>query len=167
MANQRNNRNRIGYIYDNTARVLEPVEQPSERREWQQEPEKHVRPRTRRRRHPLQGLDLFSFLVLTAAMGLTLYTCIDYLWVQSQITTTKNEIVSLENQIMDLQNENVAAEESIDSSLNLEEIYKTATKELGMVEATKGQVFTYDSTKSDMVKQYADIPKGDASESAR
>lgn len=165
MNNQRNNH--IGYIYDNTARVLQPVERPSERPERQRTPEKHVKPQPRQRRHPLQGLDLFSFLVLMAAMGITLYTCIDYLWVQSQITTTKNEIVSLENKIMDLQNENIAAEESIDSSLNLEEIYKKATKELGMVEATKGQVFTYDSTKSNMVKQYADIPKGDASESVR
>lgn len=165
MNNQTNNR--IGYIYDNTARVLQPVERPLERPERQRVPQKHVKSQPRQRRHPLQGLDLFSFLVLLAAMGITLYTCIDYLWVQSRITTTKNEIVGLENQIMDLQNENVAAEESIDSSLNLEDIYKKATKELGMVEATKGQVFTYDSTKSDMVKQYADIPKGDASKTTR
>ena len=143
------------------------MERPSERPESPRAPRKHVKQQPRQRIHPLQGLDLFSFLVLLVAMGITLYTCIDYLWVQSQITTTKNDIVSLENQIMDLQNENVAAEESIDSSLNLEEIYKKATKELGMVEATKGQVFTYDSTKSDMVKQYADIPKGDASKTVK
>lgn len=151
--------NRTSYVYGNTARVLEPVYNPEVRN-----PERKKQVHTREKRQPVGGLDLVSFMFLVVAMGITLYVCFDYLCVQSQITATKKAIVALESEIIELQNENIAAKETINSSLDLEEIYDTAIKELGMVEATKGQIYFYKSEKSDMVKQYAQIPKGDASE---
>ena len=38
------------------------------------------------------------------------------------------------------------------------EIYEKATKKLKMVQAESNQIYKYKNRKSDMVKQYADIP---------
>jgi hypothetical protein len=43
-------------------------------------------------------------------------------------------------------------------SVDLAEVYAIATGELGMTQAVDNQVYKYDNNKSDMVKQYADIP---------
>lgn len=155
----------VEYIYGNTARAAAPSYEPEPLREPERRrrPERKERRREERKTHPLQGLDLFSFVFLVGIMVITLYTCFDYLFVQAEITTAKKKIVALENEIIELENDNIAARESIDSSLDLEKVYKMATEELGMVEATSGQVYTYSSKKSNLVRQYADIPTGNAS----
>ena len=38
-------------------------------------------------------------------------------------------------------------------------IIKVATEELGMVRASGNQVIYYDSTESEFMKQFADVPK--------
>ena len=50
-------------------------------------------------------------------------------------------------------------ETSINTSIDLNEIYEIATKELGMVYAKKDQVLLYDKTESEYVRQYEDIPE--------
>ena len=57
------------------------------------------------------------------------------------------------------QAENDALETSINTSIDLNEIYEIATKELGMVYANKDQVLLYDKTESEYVRQYEDIPE--------
>ena len=41
----------------------------------------------------------------------------------------------------------------------MSQIYKKATRKLGMVRAENNQVFKYKNKKSDMVKQYAKVPE--------
>ena len=43
-------------------------------------------------------------------------------------------------------------------SVDLSEVYASATGEFGMIQAVDNQVYKYDNKKSDMVKQYGDIP---------
>ena len=50
-------------------------------------------------------------------------------------------------------------ETSINTSLNLDEVYRIATEELGMVYPSKDQVILYNKTESEYVRQYEDIPK--------
>ena len=45
--------------------------------------------------------------------------------------------------------------------VDLADLYKKATEKLKMVRAENNQVYTYENKKSDMVKQYADIPGAD------
>ena len=43
-------------------------------------------------------------------------------------------------------------------SVDLSQVYEIATGELGMIQPVDNQVYKYDNKKSDMVKQYGDIP---------
>jgi len=113
-----------------------------------------------RRKHKLNtGMDIVSMIILTFAIAITVYTCLEYLSVQSNITQMNKEIVRLESELMKLQNENASALSEIDTSLDLDYIYEVATGELGMVYPDKNQVIAYESTISNYVRQYKDIPE--------
>ena len=101
----------------------------------------------------------FSVLLLTAAMICTLYICVSYLKLQSSVTARLNHIESLEESIEKLKGDNDALLTRINTSVDLDYVYKVATEELGMVYANKDQVRLYNKTESEYVRQYEDIPK--------
>lgn len=105
------------------------------------------------------GIDLFSALFFCTAITVTLYTCIDYLKVQNQVTEQNKQITKLERELTKLQNQNRDALAKINTSLDLNYIYEVATKELGMVYPNENQVVTYKSNLSDYVRQYEEIPE--------
>ena len=105
------------------------------------------------------GIDLFSVFFLTLAIAVTLYTCINYLQVQSGLTEQNKEIAELEHSLLKLQNQNKDALSELNTSLDLAHIYKVATKELGMVYPKENQIITYKSNLSDYVRQYEEIPE--------
>ena len=73
--------------------------------------------------------------------------------------TSVSTIKTLEQQLDTLKAENDALETSINTSVDLDHVYKVATEELGMVYAGKDQVLLYNQTESEYVKQYEDIPE--------
>ena len=89
----------------------------------------------------------------------TLYLCVNYLHLQSAITARMHNIEAMEEKLEKMRTENDALETSINTSIDLNEIYEIATKELGMVYAKKDQVLLYDKTESEYVRQYEDIPE--------
>ena len=113
------------------------------RRRRQQDIGKNVKKhhRIRRNQERAMYMDLPYVIMLTLASICTLYLCVNYLHIQSAST------------------ENDALETSINTSIDLNEIYEIATKELGMVYAKKDQVLLYDKTESEYVRQYEDIPE--------
>ncbi len=115
--------------------------------------------RIRRNQERAMYMDLPYVILLTIASICTLYLCVNYLHVQSSITARMHNIESLETQLEQMKAENDALETSINTSIDLNEIYETATKELGMVYANKDQVLLYDKTESEYVRQYEDIPE--------
>ncbi|MGB8455759.1 MAG: septum formation initiator family protein [Anaerocolumna sp.] len=147
--------------YGNTARKLQVGPGYDESEDL--EPLK--RPARERRRKPKAniGIDLFSVFFLTIAIAVTLYTCIEYLQVQSGVTEQNKEIANLEHSLVKLQNQNRDALSKINTSVDLNYIYKIATKELGMVYPNENQVIPYKSNLSDYVRQYENIPDGNAS----
>lgn len=70
----------------------------------------------------------------------------------------KNEVVSLQTEIIEMEQENDEAYQKIMDSVDLSEVYAIATGELGMIQSVDNQVYKYNNNKSDMVKQYGDIP---------
>lgn len=58
-----------------------------------------------------------------------------------------------------LKTENDALQTNINTSVDLDHVYKVATEELGMVYANKNQILQYDKTESEYVRQNEDIPK--------
>ncbi len=143
--------------YGNTARKLQVV--PDYQNPEELEPIRRPAEKKRRKPKANMGIDLFSALFLTMAIAVTLYTCIQYLQVQSQVAEQKKEIAEMEHSLVKLQNQNKDALAKIDTSVDLKYIYEVATKELGMVYPDKNQVITYESNLSDYVRQYENIPE--------
>lgn len=158
-------RYQTNYIDGNNARQLYVVpdysdEEYSKRRTRDN---RQVKRQVRRRQERVKSMGLGQLLVLTLAIGATLFVCIDYLRVQSDITAMSRNVATMESDLLNLKNQNDAAEQRIDSSIDLAYIFEVATKELGMVYASGNQVIMYDSSKDDYVRQYDDIPPADDS----
>lgn len=104
-------------------------------------------------------MDLPFVIMLTAASIATLFLCINYLRLQSSVTTKLKNIETLEKEIDNLKTENDALETRINTSMDLDYIYQVATEELGMVYANKDQIRLYKKTESEYVRQYENVPE--------
>ena len=131
---------RNGYVYGNLAHQLEEI------------------PERRKQPVAMPSIGFSSFVFLMAALSLVLVAGFMYLHVQSGITQMKNEVISLQSEIADAKQENDDAYQKVMDSVDLSEVYAIATGQLGMIQAVDNQVYKYDNKKSDMVKQYGDIP---------
>lgn len=143
-------------IDGNNVRKLQPAYNPEE--EAEETPERKRTPKRHVKKHPLEGIDFFAFSALLTATVVTMCVCFDYLKVQSDITTMQKQIAALESTIIDTQKANRAAEEELEASVDLSYVYDVATKELGMIQPDKDHIKTYKDSKSDMARQYQDVP---------
>lgn len=144
------------YIHGSTVRKLEPERIPGR----QQEKREHrkVSYKVRRNQEKALQMDLPYLVALMIASCCTLFICINYIHVQSVITGRMDNIKQLEQELDALKSENDAAQTRINTSVDLDYVYKVATEELGMVYAGKNQVRLYHQTESEYVRQYEDIP---------
>jgi cell division protein FtsL len=144
------------YIHGNTARKLNTA--PDIRREREQH--EIPSPRSRQQRNPraLQSLSLGSLLMLSMAIIATLYVCVEYLKLQSDVSHIEKEIISMEQKLADLKKVNEATYDQINAAFDLEYIYKVAVEEYGMVYPNNNTVVTYQASEDNYVRQYRDIP---------
>ena len=149
----RKNLAQTGYVNGTAARQLEMPERPQVRRE-----QSHA-VTTRRNQEKALPMDLPFVIMLTIAAICTLYLCVNYLQLQSNVAARLNNIEALEKSIETLNADNDALETRINTSVDLDYVYKVATEELGMVYANKKQVRLYNRTESEYVRQYEDIPE--------
>lgn len=105
------------------------------------------------------GITLLSFLLLSISISVTLYACVEYLKVQTEITAMNKELVSLENEVITLENDNYFALNEINTALDLEYVFQVAVNELGMVFPNNNKIVTYDAVVSEYVRQYDKIPE--------
>lgn len=162
MEEKRQRYNQQTSYYDgNAARKLQyAASQPDyEREEERVAPGVKPKPAVRRRKLRKPAMNLFSVLFLTVAIGITVYSCIEYLNVQTQITKKHNEIALLERDLAKMRNDNDANLAKIDTSVDWKYIYNYATTKLGMDYPDDSQVIFYESNVSNYVKQYEDIPE--------
>lgn len=151
---------RTEYVAGTAARKLAPQRQADVRRE--REPRKRNRNHTvtvRRNQARALQMDLPYVIILTIAAICALYICVSYLHLQSSVAARIHNIEKLEKQIETLKADNDALETRINTSVDLDHVYKVATEELGMVYANKNQVRLYNKTESEYVRQYEDIPE--------
>ena len=148
------------YVEGNTVRKVErvPRYEEQERGHQQKRNVSHTVTVRRNQEKALQ-MNLLSVLLLTVAVICTLYICVSYLKLQSSVTARLNHIESLEESIEKLKGDNDALLTRINTSVDLDYVYKVATEELGMVYANKDQVRLYNKTESEYVRQYEDIPE--------
>ena len=145
------------YVQGNTVRKVMPAQVPAYTPDEIRRPS--VNHRVRRNREKALQMDLPYVILLTIAAVCTLCLCVNYLHLQSSITASIHGIEEKETELEHLKTENDALEMSINTSVDLDHVYKVATEELGMVYANKDQILHYDKTESEYVRQNEDIPK--------
>lgn len=150
----RNSRSYYNGIDGNTARQLNAVPKRRERELPGQ------RPRRRPERQPakMAGIDGASFAFMVCVLGVVMFAAFAYIHTQNQVRSMKKEIVSMQTEIEEQQEKNNIKYNEIVASVDLADIYKLATEKLHMVRADNNKIYKYKNKKSDMVKQYADIP---------
>lgn len=84
--------------------------------------------------------------------------CANYLSIRDDITNMKSNIATLELNVETLKAQNDALDYSINSYMDIENISKVASEQLGMIQAGKNQISFYESSESEYMKQYNDVP---------
>lgn len=125
----------------------------------QEQQSKEVSQRVRSNRNKALHMNKGYVAFLAVAAIVTLFACVQYLQLQSEITNRSKEITSLQRELADAKESNTTRYNAIMNSMNLEEIRDIAMNELGMVYASEDQIVTYQSPTSNAVMQYASIPE--------
>jgi cell division protein FtsL len=141
--------------YDFPIPEQQPVQRPE--RAPEKAPREHRMPKPRIE----QNINFLSLCILVAAIGLTLYTCISYLKVQSDTVVITKNIRQLEQQLTNLQNMNEAAYNEVLSQVNLDEVYQIAVRDLGMVFPNNNTTYYYKSGYEGYVRQFDEIPESE------
>lgn len=143
------------YVYGNTVRkevrqqqAAAPVLQPKE-----------VSGRVQKNRSKALHMNRGYVVFLAAAAVVALLACVQYLQLQSEVTSRSKNITSMQQELANAKEANTTKYNAIVNSMNLEEIRERAMTDLGMVYATTDQVIEYESPTNQMVKKYADIPE--------
>ena len=148
---KRSNHRRSEYIMGNTARQLEPAVQdrPQIRRERVSERKKT------RSAYSINGKSVLFITVIGLLCGATIMA---YLFIHSSISETRESIARIKTNINTIQSQNDAIKYSINTSQDTENVYKIATKKLGMRQAKASQISMYKSSDKGYTVQYGDIP---------
>lgn len=144
------------YVYGNV--VTKPAYEPVKQEEIPKRKKKashQVRKNRRKALHMNPGYVMF----LTFAAVLALVVCVNYVKLQSGITSRSQNITALQEELADMKEENNTRYNSVMDAVNLDEVRETAQGSLGMVYASADQVVEYDSPSTDYVKQYESIPE--------
>lgn len=142
------------YVDGNTVRKVQPIYTPIGE---EVRTTKRLSNTARKNRDKAAHMNPGYILFLTMAMIVTGYFCIQYLQLQSDITSRVKSISILESRYNELKTENDETESRIKGSVGIEAIKKQAMDELGMQYAKEDQIVTYTSEDGDYVRQYIDI----------
>lgn len=134
------------YVYGNAARKLQA--EPARRIEREPSGSPHRRPKP----HVKKRVDKISVLLIMVTFAIALTVCYSYLQLQFQNTYLSKSVAALEREVLEMETENSNELQALDEDVDLNEIYKKATKELGMQRAKSDQIFTYESKKSTQVR---------------
>ncbi len=138
------------YVYGNTARALRPIEK-------EVRSPKRVAHKSRRHIDRDTGMNPGFMLFMTLAMVLTGIVCVQYIRLQSSLTTYVNTISAMERDLQQLRAENDDYESRIKGAIGLENIKKRAMDELGMTYASDDQIVVYNSDGTDYVRQFVSL----------
>ncbi|MBR2191096.1 MAG: hypothetical protein IJ883_05675 [Eubacterium sp.] len=148
---ERKNYRRNDYIMGNTARQLEPA--------VQDRPQiRNNRVSERKRRKSAYSINAASVVFITLIGILCGATIVAYLFLHSSISETRNNIAKIKTDINTVQSQNDALKYSINTYQDSENVYKVATKKLGMHQAKGDQLSIYKSSDKGYTVQYGDIP---------
>ena len=141
------------YVYGNAVRK-DHVEIQTPARQ-QKEVSQRVRANRSKAMHMSKGY--VAFLAIAAIA--VLFACMQYLQLQSEITSRSNHITALQQELADAKEANTTRYNVIMNSMNLEEIREIAIQDFGMVYAESDQIIKYQRPDGSAVTQFAGIPE--------
>ena len=141
------------YVYGNAVRK-DHVEIQTPARQ-QKEVSQRVRANRSKAMHMSKGY--VAFLAIAAIA--VLFACMQYLQLQSEITSRSNHITALQQELADAKEANTTRYNVIMNSMNLEEIREIAIQDFGMVYAEPDQIIKYQRPDGSAVTQFAGIPE--------
>lgn len=112
---------------------------------------------TNRRLRVAQRVNPVYTLALTLIIALTLAIAVILLKAQFVVSDNAERIIALQQNLLEIKKQNEQLESDIKKSINMEEVYKIATQELGMVQAGKGDIKYIDANDLSYTVQYTDI----------
>ncbi len=124
----------------------------------QEQKQREVSQRVRANRTKAMHINRAYVTFLAVAAVVTLFACVKYLQLQSDITSRSKHITSLQQELSAAKEANTTKYNVIMNTMNLEEIRDVAMNEFGMVYASEEQIVTYQSPTGKAVMQYATIP---------
>jgi cell division protein FtsL len=173
--NSRSLKRQLRQVYEDGNAVREPVYEPEEerrqraghaekRRRRVSRPVKKARTRAearrlQRNRTRATYMSAGKVLFITVFGIIAVVICIYYLQLKSARTTQLTNIAAKESELSKIQADNDAYEKTVLASESLEEIRKTALKELGMKYPSEDQIRYYSTDDNSYVRQYTDVPK--------
>ena len=119
---------------------------------------KQVSQQVRKNRSKAAQMNRGYVMFLAVAAVVALVACVQYLQLQSEITSRSKHIASLQRELSDAREANTTKYNAIMNTMNLEEIRDIAMNELGMTYAEEDQIVHYQSPTGQAVTQYATIP---------
>lgn len=101
----------------------------------------------------------FSVLLFGVAIIVTIYKCVGYVQLQTEVSVRLETISTYEVELNHLKAQNKDLEASIHNYMDLQHIYQVATEELGMTYPQKEQISEYENSSAEYVHQYGEIPE--------
>jgi len=142
----------------NAARQLAPASAPERRRRSSGQQVRRKK-KTQQVKVKSRLRNPFSLFLFGMAIVVTIYICIQYVQLQTEIIVHLKNINTYEVELNDLIAQNDELEASINSYMDLQHIYQVATEELGMTYPKRGQISEYENSGSEYVRQYGSIPE--------
>ena len=148
---ERRNYRRNEYIMGNTARQVEPAihERPQTR---------NNRVAERKRMKSSLGINKASVTVMAIVLTFCIGILVGFLYIQANIIDTRESISQIKKDINTVRSQNDALKYSINTYVDSENVYKVATKKLGMRQAKGDQISIYKSSDKGYTVQYGEIP---------
>ena len=152
------------YVDGNTVRRLqaEPLRYPDEERSYKKaspyrEP-RQLSDSARRNREKAMGIGRSYVIFLVAVCIAILYFSVNYLQLQTRITSQKKVVNVLESELSQLREDNDAYYSQVTSNVDMTSVRKIAIGRLGMKYASDDQIVTYETEGRSYVRQYQDVP---------
>ena len=123
------------------------------------ETEPEARPQPRRQAKAAPSPAKIGMVVLMTSLTLLFgFLGFTFLSLNSSITTSRSNIYRLEKTLAQLKADNTLTENRLSAQVDLAEVYRVATEELGMVYPDANEQLTYEGELREYVRQYEDIP---------
>lgn len=113
-----------------------------------------------RNRARARSIDAAFVFFLAVACISTMFICVHFLQLRSQVTTQTEKIASLERQLSQLAADNDAYISQVKSTESMEQIRSAALDHLGLHSATEDQIRYYNADDESYVRQYAEVADG-------